>query len=164
MNTRSIFRCLLAFGVAPAVASVLYGLLSWGADLAPYILVLTLAVAYALTLLLMLPLFFFLRKVGRYSLVSALVGPGIALGLVCLVWSVISYQGYRTLETSAGVLVREGSLTVTGWLNVLADSALLAGLGALAGAVFFALCDQGKGVERILNFEAQQNEERLTRR
>lgn len=147
MKKRSIFRCLLAFSVAPAVASVLYALVSWGADLVPYIFVLTLAVAYALTLLLMLPLYLFLRKAGRYSLVSALLAPGLALGLVCVIWSVISYQGYRSFETSAGILVRDGGLTIAGWLNVLADSALVAGFGVLAGAVFFVLCGQGEGPE-----------------
>lgn len=145
MKKRSILRCLLAFSVAPAVASVLYALVSWGAALVPYILALTLVVAYALTLLLMLPLYLFLQKAGRYSLVSALSAPGLALGLICVIWSVISYRDYRTLETSAGILVQDGGLTVAGWLNVLADSALLAGFGVLAGAVFFVL--RGRGEE-----------------
>ena len=143
MKERSILRCLLAFIVAPAVASILYALVSWGAALGPYILVLTLMVAYVLTLLLMLPLYLFLQKAGRSSLVSALLAPGLALGLVCVIWSVISYQGYRALETSAGILVRNGGLIVAGWLNILADSALLAGCGVLAGVVFFVLRGQG---------------------
>lgn len=145
MRKGSILRCLLAFIVAPAVASVLYVLVSWGATLAPYIFVLTLMVAYALTFLLMLPLYLFLRKAGRYSLLATLLVPGLALGLACLTWSVISYQRYRALETSAGVLVRDGGLTIAGWFNVLADSALLAGLGVLAGAVFFVLHGENNG-------------------
>lgn len=145
MNKKNVCRALLGFAVAPAAASLVYGLVSWGSDFAPYILLLTLAVAYALTLVLMVPIFAALRKLGRYSPSSAIIAPAGVLGVLNLVYSVVSYRGHVVLETSAGLLVEAGELTAAGWLNLALDSVALAALGALAGGIFFLLYGRGHG-------------------
>ncbi|MFC4259631.1 hypothetical protein ACFOZ5_11375 [Marinobacter lacisalsi] len=139
MPGERIFRGFLGFLVTPAIAAVAYALFAWGGELRLFVLPFTLAVAYGLTVVFMLPAFLLLTTKGWYSWWSAVAVPGIILGVFFLISSYFSYQDYGALESGGRVLAKDGALTTAGWLNLFVDSGIMAAIGCASGSIFYVI-------------------------
>ena len=144
-----IFRGVLGFLITPAIAAIAYAFFAWGGELRLFVLPFTLAVAYGLAAVFMLPAFLLLTAKGWYSGFPAVAVPGIILGLFFLISSYFSYQDYGVLESGGRVLVSDGAVTTDGWINLFMDSGIMAAVGCVSGALFHVIYGSGRRSHRV---------------
>lgn len=135
----TICRTLAAFVLAPLLASAGYVYISWAGEVSWFTFLLTVGVAYGITLALMLPSFLILLRVDGFNAYTSVAVPFLILLAVSAIHSTWSYSDFDMLEVGKDILVTDGTITSIGWQNILADATGLGLLGAAGGAVFFSV-------------------------
>ncbi|MBI3899738.1 MAG: hypothetical protein HY308_15790 [Gammaproteobacteria bacterium] len=134
-----LYRTPVAFMLAPIIPSIVYVYLSWGQETSLFLFLLTIVVAYGLTIALMLPSFLILVRTRKFNIYSSTVIPFVILFLLSIAYSACSYGGFGAFEAGGDVLVMNGKITMEGWKNIVGDAGVVALLGSLGGIIFFII-------------------------
>lgn len=142
-----LMRVLLALIAAPLVSTVIYTLIAFGTALFFPFVFFVAGTAFALTLLVFVPVYLVLLWKGWISFPVIVAAAFFVTLSVFLTAFVGMDQGFTTMQAAGKELVVDGQMTPAGYANALKNAVMVAILGAVGGAVFWliAYLQGGKG-------------------
>lgn len=137
IHRTQIARVLLALIAAPLTATVAYTLIAFGPALFFPFVFFVAGTAFALTLLVFVPVYLLLLWKRWISLSSIVASAFFVTLLVFLISFIGMDQGFTSMRSGGKELVVDGQMTSAGYVNAVVSALTVAAVGAIGGLVFW---------------------------